>query len=66
MDETSSQLEFEADDKGEEYKIKGIWDSAIYTRELRGYLSELYYLVSWQGYPKEENIWEPALAVQHL
>ena len=48
------QLEFEAgDDK--EYKVDGIWDSAIYSKESAGQLLGLYYLVLWKGYPEEEN-----------
>ena len=44
-----------------------IWDSAVYAKESEsGHLPDLYYLVSWKGYPKEENTWEPASAVQHL
>ena len=31
-----------------------------------GHLLGLYYLVSWKSYPKEENTWEPTLAVQYL
>ena len=39
------QLEFEAgDDK--EYKVDGIWDSAVYAKESAGQLPGLYYLVS--------------------
>ena len=59
------QLEFEAgNDK--EYEVDGIWDSAVYAKESAGQLPGLYYLVSWKGYPKEENTWEPALVIQHL
>ena len=62
------QLDFEfkaGNDK--KYEVNGIWDNAIYakksaTRQLPG----LYYLVSWKGYHEEKNIWEPALAIQHL
>ena len=49
-----------------EYKIEAIWDNAVYTGESVGHLPELYYLVSWKGYPEEENTWELASAVQHL
>ena len=58
--------ELDAGDE-EKYKVKAIWDSAVYAKESElGYLLGLYYLVSWKGYPKEENTWEPASAVQHL
>ena len=58
--------ELDAGDKGE-YEVKAIRDSAVYARESEsGHLPGLYYLVSWKGYPKEENTWEPASAVQHL
>ena len=62
------QLNFDfkaCDDK--EYKINGIWDSAVYARELAiRQLSGLYYLILWKGYSEEENIWETVLAIQHL
>ena len=38
------QLEFEAGDK-KEYKIDGIWNSAVYAKEWAGQLPKLYYLV---------------------
>ena len=59
------QLEFEAgNDK--KYKVDGIWDSVVYTKEsTTDQLPGLYYLVSWKGYPKEENTLEPVLAIQH-
>ena len=47
--------------------VEAIWDSAIYARESEsGHLPDLYYLVSSEGYPEEENTWEPASAVHHL
>ena len=64
MDETT-QLDFKADNN-KEYKVEAIRDSTVYARESEGHLLGLYYLVSWKGYPEEENTWEPASAVQHL
>ena len=50
-----------------EYKVKAIWDSAVYASKLEsGQILSLYYLVAWKGYPKEKNTWEPSFAVQHL
>lgn len=50
-----------------EYKVEAIWDSAVYAREsIANHLPSLYYLIFWKGYPKEENIWKPALTLQHL
>ena len=59
--------ELDAGDDSGEYEVEAIRDSAVYARESEsGHLPGLYYLVSWKGYPEEENTWEPALAVQHL
>ena len=61
VDENATKLE---DGDSKEYKVEAIWDSAIYTKKSEsGHLPGFYYLVSWKGYPKEENTWEPALAV---
>ena len=58
--------ELDAGDK-REYKVKAIWDNAVYAKESElGHLLELYYLVFGKKYPEEENTWEPASAVQHL
>ncbi len=56
-DETTSKVEFENNGNGKEYEIKEICDNAVYVKELDSghYLPGLYYLVSWKGYPKEEN-----------
>ena len=43
------------DNKGGEYKVEAIWDSAIYARESTEHLLGLYYLVFWKDYLKEEN-----------
>ena len=59
------ELEFDAgDDK--KYKIEAIKNSAVYTKEVEGHLTGLYYLVSWKSYPKEESTQEPSSAVMHL
>ena len=65
MDENATELDA-GEDSGE-YEVEAIRDSAVYARESEsGHLSGLYYLVSWKGYPEEENTWEPYSAVQHL
>ena len=38
------------------YKVEAIRDSAVYAGESEsGHLSGLYYLISWKGYPEEED-----------
>ena len=49
-----SALEFEPDDN-KKYEVEAIQDSAVYAKEVDGYLSGLYYLVAWKSYPEEEN-----------
>ena len=57
VDEKTSQLEFEDDGEGEEYEVEAICDSAVYAKESEsGQLPGLYYLISWKGFPEEENI----------
>ena len=61
-------LKLDAGNKdSKEYEVEAIWDSAVYTNELKsGHLPGLYYLVAWKGYSKEKNTWKPLSAVQHL
>ena len=43
------------DDSGK-YEVDTIRDSTVYVRESEsGHLLGLHYLVSWKGYPEEEN-----------
>ena len=59
--------ELDAGDDSGEYKVEAIWNSTVYAKESElGHLLGLYFLVSWKGYLKEKNTWEPALVVQHL
>ena len=56
--------ELDAGDNSREYKMEAIWESAVYARESKsGHLPGFWYLVSWKGYPKKENIWEPVSKV---
>ena len=47
VDKEVKQMEFNAGNDGEEYKVEAIWDSMVYARESEsGHLPGLYYLVS--------------------
>ena len=66
VNDTQLDFKFEAGNN-KKYEVDGIWDSAVYAKDsATRMMPGLYYLVSWKGYPEEENIWEPALAIQHL
>ena len=46
---------------------KAIWNSAVYAKKSKSsHLPGFYYLVSWKKYPKEENTWESASAIQYF
>ena len=56
VDESILQRELETSDDYKEYEIETIRDSAVYARESEaGHRPGLYYLISWKGYPEEEN-----------
>ena len=66
MDENNAAELDAGDDKGGKYKVEAICNSAVYAKESEsGHFLGLYYLISWKGYLKEENTWEPYLAVQY-
>ena len=52
------------EEDSEEYKVEAIRDNAVYANQSEsGHLPGLYYLITWKGYPKEKNTWEPLSAV---
>ena len=59
-------MELEAGDS-KEYKLKAIWNNAVYASKSElGQLPSLYYLVAYKGYPRKENTWKPLSTIQHL
>lgn len=47
--------------------VKGIYDSVVYARESKNhYLPDFYYLVLWNDYFEEKNIWKLASVKQYL
>ncbi len=65
LPELEKELEFEAGGNKED-EVKAIINIAVYGQQANDQMSGLYYLILWKGYPKEENTWEPLLAVIHL
>ncbi len=60
------EKEFEAEDH-KEYEVEAIIDSVVYGQQANNsQMPGLYYLISWKGYPEEENTWELLSAVIHL
>ena len=57
VDKKTLQLEFEANGEVEKYELEAIRDSAVYAKKSEsGQLPDLYYLISWKGFPEKENI----------
>lgn len=62
-----NSMELDAGNNSGDYKVEAIWNSAVYVGESKsGYLLGFYYLVLWKKDLEEENIWKPALALQHF
>ena len=57
--------EFDAGDN-KKYKVKAIINNVVYAKKTERHLPDLYYLVSWKDYPKEESTWEPFSTLMHL
>ena len=59
-------MELEVNDS-KKYKIEAIQDNVVYASKLQsGQLPDLYYLVAWKRYLKEESTWKPLSAIQYL
>ena len=51
------------DNHNRNYKLKAIFNNAVYIRESTSYLAKLYNLVFWKNYLKEKNILESRSAI---
>lgn len=61
--EPDSELDIRND---KDYEVESIRNSAVFAKEAQSQLSDLYYLISYQNFPEEEDMWELALAVLYL
>ena len=67
VDKNKTKLaELNVSNNSDKYKLKTIFDIAIYIKKSTNYLPKLYYLIFQKNYLKKKNIWKPVLAVQHL
>ena len=67
LDKKTLQLEFEDNDKGEEYEVEAICNSTVYIKELESRrILGLYYLISWKDFPEDKNTSKLALIIQYL
>ena len=60
---SESKPEFDTGNN-KKYEVEAIIDSNMYAK--KKHLPDLYYLVFWKSYPKENNTWKPSSAVMHL
>ncbi len=55
LPESEKDVEFEVGDN-KEYEVEAIVDSVVYGQQANSdQMPGLYYLVSWKGYPEEDN-----------
>ena len=49
-------LKLDVNDNSKMYQVGKVWDSAVYTKNLKlRHLLDLYYLVVWKTYLEKEN-----------
>ena len=54
MNKNTTELNNGNDDSSK-YKVKTIWDNAVYVRKSEDHLPRLYYLVFWKRYLEIKN-----------
>ncbi len=55
IDKTTFQLKFEANNKNKKYKVKRIWDSAMYVRGSGDHLQSFIYRFCKKAIPKKKS-----------